>query len=56
MSKASLLISRTTDRSLSLLRVAVAILLGIHGWARVLMGGVAPFGEYLQATGFPMAS
>jgi putative oxidoreductase len=26
----------------------------IHGVARINAGGVAPFGEFLQATGFPL--
>jgi putative oxidoreductase len=42
------------DRSLALVRIVVAILLGIHGWTRAAIGGVAPFGEYLQAAGFPL--
>lgn len=36
------------------LRVAVAILLGIHGYYRALSGGVSGFGGYLSATGFPV--
>lgn len=38
---------------LVLLRVAVAILLGIHGIYRATQGGVAPFGEFLGSVGFP---
>jgi len=36
-----------------LLRVAVAGIIAAHGWARLLAGGVAPFGGFLQAQGFP---
>lgn len=36
-----------------LLRVAVALLLGIHGWYRALSGGAVHFGGYLSASGFP---
>jgi putative oxidoreductase len=36
-----------------LLRVAVAVLLGIHGWHRALSGGAVHFGGYLTASGFP---
>ena len=37
------------------LRVAVAILLGIHGYHRAFSGGVAPFGAYLEGANFPFA-
>ena len=40
-------------RSLIVLRVAVATLLAAHGWARLLSGGVAPFGEWLSSRGLP---
>jgi putative oxidoreductase len=39
-----------------IVRVAVAILLGIHGFTRALGGGVVPFGAYLAETGFPLAT
>lgn len=38
---------------IALVRVVVAILLGIHGVYRIFSGGVAPFGEFLTARGFP---
>ena len=44
------------DRSrlaLSILRVAVAVLLVIHGATRVWLRGVAPFGDFLQGQGIP---
>ena len=34
-------------------RVVLAILIGIHGWARLLAGGVEPFGQWLSGKGFP---
>lgn len=37
----------------TLLRVAVASVFVIHGVARWSHGGVWPFGEYLQGSGFP---
>lgn len=36
-----------------LLRLALAGLLAVHGWARLLGGGVVPFGEWLQTQGLP---
>lgn len=35
------------------LRVLLAGLIAAHGWARLLAGGVAPFGKFLDAQGFP---
>ena len=35
------------------LRATVAVILIVHGIARVMLGGVAPFGEFLGAQGFP---
>lgn len=40
-------------QSLALVRVTVALLILIHGGFRLLMGGVAPFGEWLETQGFP---
>lgn len=36
-----------------LLRLGLAVLLAAHGWARLLGGGVVPFGEWLQTQGLP---
>ncbi len=36
-----------------LLRVTVAGIIAAHGWARLLAGGVAPFGSFLDSLGFP---
>ena len=35
------------------LRLVIAALLAIHGWYRLLEGGVAPFGEWLTSQGIP---
>lgn len=40
-------------RPLTILRIAVAALMFIHGAARVASGGVAPFGAWLGDMGFP---
>ena len=35
------------------LRIALALLLAAHGWARLFAGGVLPFGEWLTSQGLP---
>lgn len=40
--------------ALDLVRIAVAGLIFIHGAARVVSGGVTPFGEWLDGQGFPV--
>ena len=40
-------------KSLTVLRIAVAALLFVHGAVRALLGGVAPFGGWLDDIGFP---
>ena len=40
-------------QALAFIRVALAALLFIHGVARVLADGVAPFGTFLESQGFP---
>ncbi len=40
-------------QSLAAIRIVVGVLLAIHGIARVYLGGVAPFGEWLGGQGFP---
>lgn len=42
-----------TLQPLTILRVAVAILMFIHGASRATTGGVAPFGGWLSELGFP---
>ncbi|MEP7342880.1 MAG: DoxX family protein [Acidobacteriota bacterium] len=41
------------DRGITIIRFAVAILMCIHGVTRIF-NGVAPFGEFLAAKGFPL--
>lgn len=47
---------RRSRLALTILRVAVAILLVIHGATRVRLGGVAPFGDFLQSRGIPLGA
>lgn len=42
------------DPGIRLLRWALAILLLVHGIARIRLGIVAPFGEFLEGRGFPL--
>ena len=37
----------------TLLRLTLAGLLAAHGWARLVAGGVVPFGAWLDSLGFP---
>lgn len=39
--------------ALLILRLAIAGLLAAHGWARLLSGGVEPFGGWLDSQGLP---
>ena len=39
--------------ALNIVRIGVAVLLGIHGYARAFTGGVEPFGGFLESKGFP---
>lgn len=41
------------DSGIRLLRIGIAALLLIHGVYRAMNGGVAPFGEFLDASGIP---
>lgn len=43
-------------RPITLLRIAVAILLGIHGYYRALSGGATGFGGYLAGQGIPLGT
>lgn len=36
-----------------IIRIAVGVLLAIHGWYRLAAGGVAPFGQFLALVGLP---
>lgn len=42
------------DPGIRFLRISVAGLLFIHGVGRLLAGGVAPFGEFLNLVGIPL--
>jgi putative oxidoreductase len=35
------------------LRLVIAGLIAAHGWARLIEGGVVPFGSWLDSLGFP---
>ena len=37
-----------------ILRITVAVLIGVHGWFRLLNGGVEPFGVWLNGQGMPL--
>jgi len=43
-----------TARALTAIRIGVALLIFIHGAARVAAGGVVPFGDWLETQGFPV--
>lgn len=42
-----------TDHGIIIVRCALALTMIIHGVARIVLGGVAPFGEFLASKGFP---
>lgn len=42
------------SRPMLVIRIATAILLGIHGWFRLITGGWKPFGGFLGSVGFPI--
>jgi putative oxidoreductase len=42
------------NRALAAIRIGVALLIFIHGAARVAAGGVVPFGGCLEGQGFPV--
>lgn len=41
------------EQAVGLVRVAVAILIFVHGVWRATQGGVAPFGDWLESQGLP---
>ena len=45
---------QNAERALDVLRITVALLILIHGTFRLVAGGVAPFGVWLETQGFPM--
>lgn len=46
--------SARSNRSWLALRILLAGLIAAHGWARLLTGGVVPFGGWLQSQGIPL--
>lgn len=46
--------SRRSRRALLALRLVIAGLLAAHGWARLIAGGVAPFGVWLDSQHIPL--
>lgn len=42
------------EKALLALRIVLSGLIAAHGWARLLAGGVEPFGTWLDGQGFPM--
>lgn len=42
-----------SDLGWTLLRLLLAGLIAAHGWARLIVGGVVPFGQWLDSLGFP---
>ncbi len=47
-------VERNLRQAIAIVRIAVAILLGIHGSTRILTGGVAPFGDFLAGRHIPL--
>ena len=45
-------LSLRRERALLVLRLVIACLLAAHGWARLISGGVIPFGGWLDSIGF----
>ncbi len=41
-------------KSIIVLRLALAVFVALHGWARLLSDAVAPFGEFLDGAGVPL--
>ncbi len=46
--------SKIKPHALLAFRILLAGLLAAHGWARLLSGGVEPFGVFLDAQGLPL--
>jgi putative oxidoreductase len=44
------------DPGIRLVRLLLAMMMGIHGVTRIVIGGVDDFGAYLTETGFPMGT
>lgn len=46
--------SARSDLGWTVLRAVLAGLIAAHGWARLIEGGVVPFGAWLTSLGFPL--
>lgn len=46
--------SKRANLALDMIRWALAGLIAAHGWARLLGGGVVPFGNWLDSQGIPL--
>ena len=44
---------KRSEMALTLIRFALAGLIAAHGWARLIGGGVVPFGNWLDSQGIP---
>lgn len=44
---------KRNEMALMLIRLALAGLIAAHGWARLIGGGVVPFGNWLDSQGVP---
>ena len=44
------------DHGMIIVRCVLALTMIIHGVARIVLGGVAPFGEFLASKGFPFGT
>ena len=45
---------RPSRRALAPIRIVVSVIIGIHGWARLLADAVVPFGLWLDGQGIPL--
>ncbi|MDX2060352.1 MAG: DoxX family protein [Gemmatimonadales bacterium] len=43
----------TPAQAMAIVRVAIGSMMVIHGVTRIVIGGVAPFGGFLESQGFP---
>lgn len=53
---ASFMLTPSSQQALAALRIGVAVLLIIHGTARIVLGIVDDFGGFLGAVGFPLGT
>lgn len=47
-------LEKTSAWSWLALRLLLAVFIAAHGWARLISGGVLPFGGWLETQGFPL--